>query len=164
MLFYVAVPTAWEITHNTTDDERVFLDLSGSPDDIDDSFFIISMNKTREDEDDEHHHDDDDDSDKGRYLFAVNSSRTGFEILSAPAFRNFTGIVYIVNKANDIFKSQEFLVQTGEGGRWYFLWKSVHCVTMRIAATPPVLVATYGVCNSFFRQHSTFTQLSPLYP
>lgn len=108
------------------------------------------MNKTREDEDDEHHHDDDDDSDKGRYLFAVNSSRTVFEILGAPAFRNFTSIVYIVTKANDIFKSQEFLVQTGEGGRWYLLLKGAHCVTVRIAARLPVLVVTHGNCNSSF--------------
>lgn len=115
--FHLAAPTVWDITPNITDDGTVLLDLSGSPDDIDDSFFIISANKTRENQDDEHH-DDDDDNDDGRYLFMVNSSREIVEISGVPVFSNFTAIVYIVDTAHNIFKSEEFRFQTGEGSKW----------------------------------------------
>lgn len=101
---------------NTTQDGRVLVDLSGSPASIDDSFFIISLNETKRNEDDHHHHDDDDD-DEGRYLFMFNSSNTLIaELSGAPVFRNFTATVYIVDKSNEIFRSELFLVQTPEGG------------------------------------------------
>ena len=77
------------------------------------------MNETKKNDDDHHYygHEDDDDDDDGRYLFMFNSSNTLVaEISGAPIFRNFTAIVYVVDKSNEIFRSEEFLVQTPEGG------------------------------------------------
>ena len=93
--------------------------MSGSPSGIDDNFFIISMNETKGNDDYHHHYgdDDDDDDDGGRYLFMFNSSNSLVaELSAAPVFRNFTTIVYIVDKSNEIFRSEEILVQTPEGG------------------------------------------------
>lgn len=76
------------------------------------------MNETKSnDHDDRHHGYDDDDDDDGRYLFMFNSSNTLVaELSAAPVFRNFTTTVYVVDKSNEIFRSEEFLVQTPEGG------------------------------------------------
>ena len=103
---------------NINQDGKVVVDLSGSPSGIDDNFFIISMNETKGNDDYHHHYgDDDDDDDGGRYLFMFNSSNSLVaELSAAPVFRNFTTIVYIVDKSNEIFRSEEFLVQTPEGG------------------------------------------------
>ena len=102
---------------NTNQDGKVVVDLSGSPSSIDDNFFIVSMNETKRNDDDEHHHGDDDDDDGGRYLFMFNSSNMLVaELSGAPVFRNFTTVVYIVDKSNKIVRSEEFLVQTPEGG------------------------------------------------
>ena len=101
---------------NTTQDGRVLVDLSGSPSSIDGNFFIISLNETKRNEEDDHHNDDDD-NDGGQYLFMFNSTNTLIaELSGAPVFRNFTATVYIVDKGNEIFRSEVFLVQTPEGG------------------------------------------------
>ena len=103
---------------NTNQEGKVVVDLSGSPSGIDDNFFIISMNETKGNDDDHHHHGDDDADNGGRYLFMFNSSNSLFaELSAAPVFRNFTTIVYIVDKSDKIFRSEEFLVQTPEGGK-----------------------------------------------
>lgn len=104
---------------STNQDGKVVVNLSGSPSSIDDAFFIISMNETQKNDYDAYYHDDDmdDDDDNGRYLFMFNSSNTLVAELSrAPVFRNFTATVYIVDKSNEIFRSEEFLIQTPEGG------------------------------------------------
>lgn len=91
--------------------------MSDSPGNIDDSFFIVSANKTKKREGYDHHGDDDDNKEE-RYLFMFNSSTTLAEFSDVPSFSNFTAIVYIVSKTHNIFKSEGFLVQTGEGGKW----------------------------------------------
>lgn len=89
------------------------------------------MNETKRNDYDDYHHDDDD-VDNGRYLFMFNSSNTLVaELSGAPVFRNFTATVYIVDKSNEIFRSEEFLIQTPEGGKWEILacainWKKLH--------------------------------------
>lgn len=106
------------MSSSTSQDGKVVVDLSGSPSNIDDNFFIISMNETKSNDHDDHHHGyDGDDDDDGRYLFMFNSSNTLVaELSGAPVFRNFTTTVYVVDKSNEIFRSEEFLVQTPEGG------------------------------------------------
>lgn len=111
------MPTPWYLSSNTNQDGKVVVDLSGSPSSVEDNFFIISMDETKRNDDDDHHHGDNDDDNGGRYLFMFNSSNTLVaELSGAPVFRNFTTIVYIVDQSNEIFRSEEFLVQTPEGG------------------------------------------------
>lgn len=45
-----------------------------------------------------------------------NSSKTIAKISGAPVFSNFTAIVYVVDKSNEMFKSGIFFVETDEGG------------------------------------------------
>ena len=103
---------------STNQDGKVVVDLTGSPSSIDDNFFVISMNETKRIHKDDHYDgSDDDDNDDGRYLFMFNSSNMLVaELSGAPVFRNFTTTVYVIDKSNEIFRSEEFLVQMPEGG------------------------------------------------
>ena len=114
-------PTQWDLTTSISNDGSVWIDFSGYPNSLDVSFFAVLFNKTMSDQDHDHHHHHDDENSEMFYLFMVNSSDTLLQASGLPVFTNFTTTGYVVEKDNDIFKSEEIIVETGEGGEFILL-------------------------------------------
>ena len=92
--------------------------MSRFPKDKGASFFIISLNSTEENPDCRGHHGNDD-KQPPVYLHMVNSSNSVEEVFGLPVSSSFTVVVYLVGKNDEIYKSEQFLIETMEGGEYY---------------------------------------------
>lgn len=70
----------------------------------------------------DHHHDDDYDDKPMEYLHMENASRTLAEVSNLPVYRNFTLTAYLVDTNEDIYKSEDIIIETPEGGEYNMLW------------------------------------------
>ena len=118
--YTVAQPTQtpWKIKGNGGS-SFFLVDWSGFPSDLDTNFFIISLNQTTLSpykNDDDHH--DDNDKKLVRFLQIVNSSQASINITNLPIAAEFTAIVYLVDKNNEIYKSEKIINSTEEGGKF----------------------------------------------
>lgn len=52
------------------------------------------------------------------YLHMENASRTLAEVSDLPVFTNFTLTAYLVNINNEIYRSEDILIETPEGGEY----------------------------------------------
>ena len=52
------------------------------------------------------------------FLHMVHSNHTSAEVKGLPMFTKFTATVYLVDTANEIYKSQTAEVETGEGCKY----------------------------------------------
>ena len=113
----------WNISMSSSYEGRVLVDLSSHPDDKDVAFFITSFTMNESDHHHDHHYDDDDDDDKHmEYLHMENASRTLAEVSDLPVFTNFTLTAYLVDLNKDIYKSEDIIIKTPEGGKYNMLW------------------------------------------
>ena len=110
----------WNITTISSRDGSVLVDLSTHPDDEDVAFFITSFTLIESDQyHDYHHHEDDDEP--VEYLHMENASRTFAEVSNLTVFTNFTLTAYLVNINEDIYRSEDIIIQTPEGGEFNML-------------------------------------------
>jgi len=98
------------------------LDWYGYPSDLDIAFFILSVNQTTISP----YYDDhgDDDRQLLRILRTFNSSESSFIMEELPLATEFAAVVYIIDKNNEIIKSERRTFGTEEGGKkllFYFL-------------------------------------------
>lgn len=107
-------PALWNISVYSTGDSGIALDWYGYPPDLDIAFFILSVNQTTISP----YHDDHDDDDRQllRILRTFNSSESTFIMKELPAATEFAAVVYIVDKNNEIIKSERRTFGTEEGG------------------------------------------------
>ena len=115
-------PAFWNISVNSTGDRGVALDWYGYPSDLDIAFFILSVNQTTISP----YYDDhgDDDRQLLRILRTFNSSESSFIMEELPLATEFAAVVYIIDKNNEIIKSERRTFGTEEGGKkllFYFL-------------------------------------------
>ena len=94
--------------------------MSRFPKDKEASFFIISLNSTEENPGCGEHHGDDEKR-PPVYLHMVNSSNSVEEVFGIPVSSSFAVVVYLVDKNDEIYKSEQFLLGTVEGGEYYRL-------------------------------------------
>jgi len=106
-------PALWNISVYSTGDSGIALDWYGYPPDLDIAFFILSVNQTTISP----YHDDHDDDDRQllRILRTFNSSESTFIMKELPAATEFAAVVYIVDKNNEIIKSERRTFGTEEG-------------------------------------------------
>lgn len=90
------------------------MDWSGYPADLDIAFFIVSVNQATISQ----YYDDHDDENRKplRILRTFNSSESSFIIKDLPSASEFAAIVYLVDKNNEIVKSETSILETEEGG------------------------------------------------
>ena len=113
----------WYITTNSSHDGRVQVNLSTHPDDDDVAFFITSFTMIESDQHDDHHHQHEEDDDKPmEYLHMENASQTLAKVPNLPVFTNFTLTAYLVDVTNDIYRSEDIIIETPEGGEYNTLW------------------------------------------
>ena len=108
----------WNVTASNTEVGSVIFDMSRFPKDKGASFFIISLNSTEENPGCRGHHGNDD-KQPPVYLHMVNSSNSVKEVFGLPVSGSFTVVVYLVGKNDEIYKSEQFLMETMEGGEYY---------------------------------------------
>ena len=108
----------WYITTSSSHDGRVLVDLSAHPEDEDVTFFITSFTMLESDKHYDHHHHHEDDDKPKEYLHMENASRTLAEVSNLPVFTNFTLKAYLVDVNNDIYRSEDIIIETPEGGEF----------------------------------------------
>ena len=110
----------WNISVSSTGDSGITLDWYGYPSDLDIAFFILSVNQTTLSP----YYDDHDDDDRKllRILRTFNSSESTFTMKKLPPATEFAAIVYIVDKNNEIIKSERRTFGTEEGGKRFLLY------------------------------------------
>ena len=114
----------WYITTNSSHDGRVIVNLSTHPDDEDVAFFITSFTMIESDQhaDHHHHHHEEDDDKPMEYLHIENASQTLAKVSNLPVFTNFTLTAYLVDVNNAIYRSEDIIMETREGGEYNTLW------------------------------------------
>ena len=113
----------WYITTNSSHDGRVIVNLSTHPDDEDVAFFITSFTMIESDQHADHHHHHEEDDDKPmEYLHIENASQTLAKVSNLPVFTNFTLTAYLVDVNNAIYRSEDIIMETREGGEYNTLW------------------------------------------
>ena len=98
------------------------MDWYGYPSNLEIAFFILSVNQTTMSP----YYDDHEDDDRKllRILRTFNSSESTFVMEDLPAATEFAAVVYIIDKNNEIIKSERRTFNTEEGGTkflFYFL-------------------------------------------
>lgn len=112
----------WNISVYSTGESGLALDWYGYPSNLEIAFFILSVNQTTMSP----YYDDHDDDDRKllRILRTFNSSESTFVMEDLPAATEFAAVVYIIDKNNEIIKSERRTFNTEEGGTkflFYFL-------------------------------------------
>ena len=104
------------------------MDWYGYPSDLDVAFFIVSVNQTTLSP----YYDDHYDEDRKllRVLRTFNSSESTFVMEDLPSASEFAAIVYIIDKNNEIIKSERRIFNTEEGGT-RFLFHFLTILTMQ---------------------------------
>ena len=104
------------------------MDWYGYPSDPDVAFFIVSVNQTTLSP----YYDDHYDEDRKllRVLRTFNSSESTFVMEDLPSASEFAAIVYIIDKNNEIIKSERRIFNTEEGGT-RFLFHFLTILTMQ---------------------------------
>ena len=92
-------------------------DMSRFPTDKEASFFIISLNSTEENPSCGEHHGDDE-KQPPVYLHVVNSSNSVEEVFGIPESSRFEVVVYLVSTKDEVYKSEQFFLETVEGGQY----------------------------------------------
>ena len=73
--------------------------------------------------DDHHHHHEEDDDKPMEYLHMENASQTLAKVSNLPVFTNFTLTAYLVDVNNAIYRSEDIIMETREGGEYNTLWQ-----------------------------------------
>ena len=71
---------------------------------------------------DHHHHHEEDDDKPMEYLHMENASQTLAKVSNLPVFTNFTLTAYLVDVNNAIYRSEDIIMETREGGEYNTLW------------------------------------------
>lgn len=104
----------WNISVYSTGEIGIALDWYGYPSNLEIAFFILSVNQTTMSP----YYDDHDDDDRKllRILRTFNSSESTFVMEDLPAATEFAAVVYIIDKNNEISRSERRTFNTEEGG------------------------------------------------
>lgn len=104
----------WNISVYSTGESGIALDWYGYPSNLEIAFFILSVNQTTMSP----YYDDRDDDDRKllRILRTFNSSESTFVMEDLPAATEFAAVVYIIDKNNEISRSERRTFNTKEGG------------------------------------------------
>lgn len=104
----------WNISVYSTGEIGIALDWYGYPSNLEIAFFILSVNQTTMSP----YYDDRDDDDRKllRILRTFNSSESTFVMEDLPAATEFAAVVYIIDKNNEISRSERRTFNTEEGG------------------------------------------------
>lgn len=115
-IYVLAQPSyaLWNVSVYSTGDGGIVLDWYDYPPDLNIAFFILSVNQTTISPYYNDHNDDDRKS--LRILRTFNSSESSFILKELPSATEFAAVVYIVDKNNEIIKSERRTFHTEEGG------------------------------------------------
>ena len=96
------------------------MEWHGYPSDLDIAFFILSVNQTTISP----YYDDHGDHDRQllRILRSFNSSESSFLMDDLPLATEFAAVVYIIDKNNEIIKSERRTFGTEEGGMRFLFY------------------------------------------
>ena len=122
-------PALWNISAYSTGDSGIALDWYGYPSNLEIAFFILSVNQTTISPFFDDH--DDDDRKLLRFLRTFNSSQSTYTIKELPPATEFTAVVYIIGKNNEIIKSERRTFATEERGT-RFLFYFLTILTMQL--------------------------------
>lgn len=109
----------WNINGNEGS-SFISLDWSGSPGNYNINFFVIFLNQTELSpyvKDDDHYYNNE--NKLVRFLKIVNSSETFVNITDLPIAAKFVATVYMIDKNNEIYKSEKLMISTEEGGKLF---------------------------------------------
>ena len=109
----------WNINGNEGS-SFISLDWSGSPGNHNINFFVIFLNQTELSpyvKDDDHYYNNE--NKLVCFLKIVNSSETFVNITDLPIAAKFVATVYMIDKNNEIYKSEKLMISTEEGGKLF---------------------------------------------
>ena len=113
--------TSWTITGHTSGSSSVTITWSGFPNNLNATYFIISLNETMP-QAPSYVHDYHYNNYKPRvFLHMVNSNHSSSEVEGLSMFTEYSATVFLVDTAFDIYNSQTIRVQTGEGCKYALL-------------------------------------------
>ena len=92
------------------------------PNSKDVAFFIISLNTTEQKSQGCENHHGEQDKPPPRYLHMVSSSDTLANVSGTPESSNFEVIVYLVDDNRDVYRSEQFSLETAEGGEYHLFF------------------------------------------